>query len=307
MRVGEAELHQARALIDRRGRHRGGAGKVAQFDDDLGIADEFLRDGDGLTRIGLTVLEHVLQRPPLHAGLVDLLEREIEALFPLRAVLGVLACQRSAHSDRHGLARGLREGGGRSQSAQHSERCDAPDQKPTAAVGKGSMVNHGKGSWFQSSAVHRDHRAPCFQARLRYVLRSGRQRRSRWRAANSLVTSLRATPSRRMTWATIGSSSISQRVSSRSLGGSGLCSRNIVCIVISKNKLDRRPNMTSRTKTNNRAIFAADLRLLAPDLRYGDTESIRRASPWPSLRGALATKQSRGRVTRPWIASLRSQ
>jgi len=40
-------------------------------------------------------------------------------------------------------------------------------------------------------------------------------------------------------------------------------------MAISKNKLDRRPNMTSRTKTNNRAIFVADLSILAPDSRCG--------------------------------------
>ena len=105
MRIGEAELHETGALIDRRRRHRGGAGEVADLDDDFGIADEFLRDRDGLARVGLAVLEHILQRTALDAALaVDLFEREIEALLPLRAILGVLAGQRAADADRDRLA-----------------------------------------------------------------------------------------------------------------------------------------------------------------------------------------------------------
>ena len=59
MRIGEAELHEPGALIDRRRRHRGRAGEIADFDDDLGIADEFLRDRDRLARVGLAVLEDI--------------------------------------------------------------------------------------------------------------------------------------------------------------------------------------------------------------------------------------------------------
>jgi len=94
MRIGEAELDEARALIDRRG-HRGGAGEVADLDHDLRVADELLGDRHRLPWIGLAVLEHVLKRTALHPVMsVDLVEREIESLLPLRAILRVLAGER---------------------------------------------------------------------------------------------------------------------------------------------------------------------------------------------------------------------
>jgi len=43
MRIGEAELHEAGALIDRRGRYRSWARKVTQFDQDAFVVDESAR------------------------------------------------------------------------------------------------------------------------------------------------------------------------------------------------------------------------------------------------------------------------
>ena len=61
---------------------------------------------DGLARIALAVLEDVLQRPPIDAAAgIDLVEGEIKALFPLRAVLRVLPGQRPGDADVDGLFR----------------------------------------------------------------------------------------------------------------------------------------------------------------------------------------------------------
>jgi hypothetical protein len=82
MRIGEAELHEAGRLIDRRGRHRGRAGEVADLDHDALVGDVFARDRHGLARVALAVLEHIGERPPVDsAGRVDLVERDVEALF----------------------------------------------------------------------------------------------------------------------------------------------------------------------------------------------------------------------------------
>jgi hypothetical protein len=121
VRIGEAKLDEPRALVNRRGRHRGGAGKIADLGHDLRIADKFLGDRHGLAWVRLTVLEHVLQRTSRHASLgIDLFEGKVKSLFPLRPILRVLPRQRAAHADRHRLAGcGLRERlrGGESRQA----------------------------------------------------------------------------------------------------------------------------------------------------------------------------------------------
>jgi hypothetical protein len=106
VRVGEAELHEARALVDGRGRHRGRRGEVAQLHDDARVVHEFLGDGDGLPRIALAVLEDVLHR--MLRGRVQLLQREVEGVLPLRAVLRIGTGERSAHADEDGRIGGLR-------------------------------------------------------------------------------------------------------------------------------------------------------------------------------------------------------
>ena len=72
------------------------------------VGDELLRDGDGLLRVALAVLEDVAQRAALDAaGAVDLVERQVEALLPLRAVLRVRAGQRAADAEIDRFAIGL--------------------------------------------------------------------------------------------------------------------------------------------------------------------------------------------------------
>jgi hypothetical protein len=105
MRIGEAKLDETGALVDRGRRHRGSAREVADLDDDFRIADEFLGDCDRLARVGLAVLEDILQRTVFHAALgVDLFEREVETFFPLRAILRVLSGQRPADANRDRFA-----------------------------------------------------------------------------------------------------------------------------------------------------------------------------------------------------------
>ena len=123
MRVGEAELHQAGRLVDRRGRHRGRAGEVADLDHDALVGDVFARDGDGLARVALAVLEHVGERPPVDpARRVDLVERDVEPFLPLRAVLRVLAGERAGDADQDRLL-GLRQGanGGKERACKGRE------------------------------------------------------------------------------------------------------------------------------------------------------------------------------------------
>jgi hypothetical protein len=102
-----------------------------------------------------------------------------------------------------------------------------------------------------------------------------------------------------MTWATNGSSSISQRVSSRSLGGSGLGLGIIVGIVISKKMFDRRPNMISRTKANNRAIFASDMSVLEPVSRYGAYQIHSTSLSLTVIARSPCDEAIQGRVMRP--------
>jgi hypothetical protein len=123
MRVGEAELHQLAALIDRRGGHRGRARQVTQFQQDARIADELLRNRNGLPRIAAAVLEVICERAALDAALaVDLVECEIESALPLRAVLTVLSRQRTAHTDQIGLAGGR----GSARRGAGDKCCHAP-------------------------------------------------------------------------------------------------------------------------------------------------------------------------------------
>ena len=123
MRVGEAELHEPAALIDRRGGHRGRAREIAELDQDARIRHEFLRDRHGLARIALAVLEHVGDLASLDAAVgVDLVEREIETLLPLQAVLRVRPGERTAHADQNRI--GLRESRTRQSGAgDGGKRC----------------------------------------------------------------------------------------------------------------------------------------------------------------------------------------
>ena len=140
VRVGEAELHEAGALVDRRRRHRGRAREIADLDHDLRIADELLGDRDRLARVGLAVLELVGERAALDAaGAVDLVQREIEALLPLRAVLGVGPGQRAADADHDRVAGGLRRGERRPHDQGEGRNADRGD----AAAHLGGTVRQG--------------------------------------------------------------------------------------------------------------------------------------------------------------------
>jgi hypothetical protein len=124
MRVGEAELDQAAALVDRRRRHGGGGGKVTELDHNLRVGDELLRDRHRLARIVLAVLEHVGERPAVDAARrIDLVEREIKSLLPLRAVLGRGPGERAAHPHHHRvLALGARGRAGEHGGDEHERR-----------------------------------------------------------------------------------------------------------------------------------------------------------------------------------------
>ncbi len=89
VRVGEAHLHQAAALVDRRRRHRGCAGEIAEFRHNGRIGYEFLGDGDRLAGVVLAVFEVEDQLAAANPAAlpVDRVEREGEAALPLRAVL----------------------------------------------------------------------------------------------------------------------------------------------------------------------------------------------------------------------------
>ena len=130
MRIGEAKLHETGALIDRGRRHRGGAREVAELDDNFRIADEFLGDRHGLARVGLAVLEDILQRTAFDAALgVDLFEREVKSLLPLRAILRVLSGQRAADANRDRFAaRRLRESRRGAKGAKAYRQDSRPDQ-----------------------------------------------------------------------------------------------------------------------------------------------------------------------------------
>src|SRR4029453_2753919 len=68
--------------------------------EDAFLTHERVRDHNGLPRIGLAVLEDILQRPTIDAATrVDLIEGVVEALFPLGTVLRILAGQGSGHPD----------------------------------------------------------------------------------------------------------------------------------------------------------------------------------------------------------------
>jgi hypothetical protein len=128
MRVGETELHEACRLVDRRSRHRGRAGEVADFDHDALVGDVFARDRHGLARVALAVLEHIGERPAVDpSGRVDLVERDIEPLFPLRAVLRVLAGERAGDADQDRLL-GLRQGANRGKE----RACKRPEKNLAA-------------------------------------------------------------------------------------------------------------------------------------------------------------------------------
>ena len=122
MRIGEAVLNETGALIDRRRGHRGRAREIAELDDDPRIGHEFLRDRDRLARIALAVLEHIGDLASLDAAFgVDLVQRKIEPLLPLQAVLRVGAGERTAHADENGI--GLGEGRTRQNGAGDGGQC----------------------------------------------------------------------------------------------------------------------------------------------------------------------------------------
>ena len=69
-------------------------------DNDALVCDVFARDRHGLTRVALAVLEHIGERPPVDAaGRIDLVERDVEPLLPLCAVLGVLTGERTGDAN----------------------------------------------------------------------------------------------------------------------------------------------------------------------------------------------------------------
>src|SRR5206468_7560300 len=74
--------------------------------DDPGIGDELLGDGHRLARIALAVLEIVGELAAIDAaGCLDLIEREVEALLPLRTILRVRPRQRTADAEQDRLGR----------------------------------------------------------------------------------------------------------------------------------------------------------------------------------------------------------
>ena len=153
MRVGEAELHQTCCLVDRRRGHRGGAGEIAHLDHDALVGDELAGDGDRLPRIALAVLEHVLQRAPVDAARrVDLVERQVEALLPLRAILRVLAGERAAHADHDrllGLRARRRPIADNRQHGRKQHRQSAPRHAPRMYCGRLARLARSK------IAIHR--------------------------------------------------------------------------------------------------------------------------------------------------------
>ncbi|MGY4618718.1 hypothetical protein ACVWZ4_003945 [Bradyrhizobium sp. USDA 4472] len=133
MRIGEAELHETAALIDRRSRHGSGAGEVAELHDDLGIGHEFLGDRHRLARIALAVLELIGELAAVDAaGGLDLVEREIEALLPLRAILRVRPRERTADAEQDGIG-AVGEG-----SARERCSCDCGGER---ALDQGSTID----------------------------------------------------------------------------------------------------------------------------------------------------------------------
>ena len=143
VRVGEAELHHPGRLVDRRSRHRGRAGEVADLDHDALVGDVFSRNVDGLSRVALGVLEDILQRPSLDAARrIDLVECQVEALLPLRAVLRVLAGERPADADQDRFL-GLRQG------RHGNERAARKGEEKLAAM------QHDDGSWIATATIAR--------------------------------------------------------------------------------------------------------------------------------------------------------
>src|SRR5204863_279492 len=114
-----------------------GAGEVADLHYDALVGHIFARDRHGLARIALAILEHVGERSSVDAArAVDLVERDVEALFPLRAVLRILPSQRTGDSDQDRFV-GLRENsGGNERAGEQSENSAAMKhhEAPVAAA-----------------------------------------------------------------------------------------------------------------------------------------------------------------------------
>jgi len=134
MRIGEAELHQACALIDRRCRHRRRTREIAELHDDLRIRDEFLGDRHRLARVALTIFKGVGELAPVDAACgLNFIQRQIETLLPLRTILRVWSRQRAADTEHDGVGR-LRESAARHCRSCHEGSKRAFDQATPADV-----------------------------------------------------------------------------------------------------------------------------------------------------------------------------